>query len=97
MYRERLDEDKGMIFVFSEEGTYSFWMKNTLISLDMIWIDEEQKVVYIAHNVQPCAEPQCPSMNPDAKAKYVLEINANLSEKKGISVGDMARISIYED
>lgn len=94
MYREHLDEDKGMLFVFSSEGIHSFWMKNTLIPLDMIWINKKQQVVYIARNVQPCTEQECPSINPGVEALYVLEINSNMSEKKGISVSDIAQIEI---
>ncbi|MBN2459693.1 DUF192 domain-containing protein [Candidatus Woesearchaeota archaeon] len=96
MHRESLDESKGMLFIFEQQETYSFWMKNTLIPLDIIWIDEKQKVVHIARNAQPCTGQECPSINPGAQAKYALEINANLSERKGISVGDTTRISLHK-
>jgi uncharacterized membrane protein (UPF0127 family) len=45
-----------MLFVFEKEDLYSFWMKNTLISLDMIWIDENKKIVFINKNTQPCPQ-----------------------------------------
>ena len=54
MYRKELDKNKGMLFIFDKEGIYPFWMKNTLIPLDMIWIDSNNKIVFIAQNVQPC-------------------------------------------
>lgn len=54
MFREKLDENKGMLFIFPTVEKHGFWMKNTLIPLDIIWIDESNKVVYIKKNVLPC-------------------------------------------
>jgi hypothetical protein len=93
MNRDSLEQDKGMIFVFEKEGVYPFWMKNTLIPLDMIWIDENPstgsgRVVFVAENVQPCQTEICPIINPKTNAKYVLEINGGLSKKLDIKVGD---------
>jgi len=99
MYRKELAEDMGMFFIFEKEGLYPFWMKNTLIPLDMIWIRENPstgsgRVVYIARNIQPCKSLICPAISPNVKAKYVLEINANVSEKLKIKVGDIVEIKI---
>jgi uncharacterized membrane protein (UPF0127 family) len=87
MYRESLDENAGMLFIFNKEGIYPFWMKNTLIPLDMIWIDANNKVVFIGQNVQPCKTFICPSVVPSVKAKYVLEVNAGICQKIGLKVG----------
>ena len=58
MYRDHLADDRGMIFLFPQAGEYPFWMKNTLIPLDMIWIDADHRIVHIAHDVPPCkADP----------------------------------------
>ena len=92
MFREHLDPDKGMLFIFEEEGVHSFWMKNTLIPLDIIWISEDQEVVFISKNTQPCKTDICPSINPGKKAKYVLEVNGGISDKLELSVGDKALI-----
>ena len=54
MYRKELDKNKGMLFIFDKEGSHPFWMKNTLIPLDIIWIDSRGKIVFISQNVQPC-------------------------------------------
>ncbi|MBI2057274.1 DUF192 domain-containing protein [Candidatus Pacearchaeota archaeon] len=54
MFRESLDENSGMLFIFQEERAYNFWMKNTLISLDIIWINSNKEVIFIEHNAQPC-------------------------------------------
>jgi len=88
MYREELDEAEGMFFIFPEEGIYPFWMKNTLIPLDIIWIDNSKRVVFIYKNSQPCGAGECPSINPGVNAQYVLEINAGFSDNLGINVGD---------
>ena len=91
MFRESLDENKGMLFVYSKEGNYSFWMKNTLIPLDIIWIDSNDKVVYVKNNAQPCNET-CKVFSPGKNAKYVLEINGGLAEKLRINLGKTANV-----
>jgi len=89
MFRESLDLDKGMLFVFEKEGAYSFWMKNTLIPLDIIWINKDKEIVFISENTQPCKEEYiCPSVNPEKNAKYVLEVNGGMAEKIGLKIGD---------
>jgi len=93
MYREELGRDKGMLFIFDEDGMYPFWMKNTLIPLDMVWISSTGKVVFIAENVQPCKSLLCPSVIPGAIAKYVLEVNAGICKDIGLKVGDSLSIN----
>jgi len=91
MFRENLDENKGMLFVFDDEKYVTFWMKNTLIPLDIIFISSNGTINEIKENVQPCLADPCelyPSVNP---SKYVLEVNANFSKKNGISVGDSVK------
>lgn len=86
MYREVLDEDRGMLFIFDEEKEHSFWMKNTLIPLDIIWINKDKEVVDIKKNVQPCVQEKCEIFKPSNKAKYVLELNAGQSDKTNIKI-----------
>ncbi len=88
MYREHLEENKGMLFIFDEQKIHPFWMKNTLIPLDIIWIDEQMEIVSIFPNAQPCKTEQCDSIRPLKKAKYVLEINGGMAAEKGIDVHD---------
>lgn len=88
MYREKLEKNWGMFFLFEAEKIFPFWMRNTLIPLDIIWIDDDYKVVYIKENAQPCQIEDCPNIIPDKKAKYVLEINAGISDKIDIEIGD---------
>jgi len=76
MFREKLEEDHGMLFVFDVEKYHRFWMKNTSIPLDIIWISESGVVVDI-QTASPCKTPTCPSYVPHGMAKYVLEVNAD--------------------
>ena len=93
MHRQSLDENSGMLFIFDNEDIHSFWMKNTLIHLDIIWIDKENKIVHIEHSVPPCIADPCSSYTPKEKAIYVLEINAGLIEKYGFKEGDKVRFT----
>jgi uncharacterized protein len=92
MYRKSLDADTGMLFVFDSEEIHAFWMKNTLIPLDMIWMDSGRNIVYIYRNAQPCGDGLCPAINPYRNAKYVLEVNSGTADKYRFSVGDNAEI-----
>ena len=87
MFRESLENDKGMLFIYDYDGEYNFWMKNTLIPLDIIWIDSEGKIVYIEHEAQPCGN-ECKSIKPQKDARFVLEINGGLAEEFEINLGD---------
>lgn len=94
MYREKLDEDSWMLFIFPAEWIHGFWMKNTLIPLDMVRINEidwEYRVVDVK-SAQPCDTPECEIYEPIWNAKYVLEINAWLTEKYWINIWDLVYI-----
>lgn len=93
MFRESLPQNQGMLFIFPKSEIYSFWMKNTLIPLDIIWISENLEIIDIT-TLSPCIEDPCPSYTPKAQAKYVLEINANLAQQQNIKIGDHAIITL---
>jgi uncharacterized membrane protein (UPF0127 family) len=88
MYRKNLSEEGGMLFVFSEEDIYPFWMKNTWIQLDMIWLDSNMTIVHIENRAEPCVAIKCPGFDPGAKALYVLEVIGGTAEQYGMKVGD---------
>lgn len=88
MFREQMGDNQGMLFVFEKEGIYPFWMKDTLIPLDMIWLNSNKEVVFIKNNAPPCGNETCLDINPGKNALYVLEINGGLAEKNGIKIGD---------
>lgn len=85
MYRTKLETNHGMLFIFPDVQMRSFYMKNTKIPLDIIYIDEDKTIVSFQKNAQPMDETSLPS---DAPAKYVLEINAGLSDAWQLAVGD---------
>ena len=87
MFREHLNENNGMLFVFENEERQIFWMKNTLIPLDMIFININFKIVDIKHAV-PCEENPCPLYESSKPAKYVLEVNGNFTTRDNIKIGD---------
>ncbi len=76
MFRDKLCDNCGMLFIFDGEDRHSFWMKNTRIPLDMIFINSNLKIVDILHAV-PCVEDPCKSYVPNENARYVLETNGN--------------------
>ena len=89
MFRENLEWDRGMLFVFDEEKTLSFWMKNTLIPLDMLFIDADFRIIDVKEKVPPCKEDPCPSYQSKQPAKYVLEANSGFALKNNLEIGDM--------
>ena len=89
MYRSSMDEHQGMWFIFPEEAPRFFYMRNTEIPLDIIYLDKDKKVVSIAKNARPYDETSLPSEKP---AMYVLEINGGLSDKWGIEKGDRMEV-----
>ena len=94
MFKEELGLNEGMLFVFEKEGEYSFWMKDVLIPLDIIWINESKEIVFISKNNQPCEKSFCPSINPNKKAKYVLELNEGVADKINLKIRDKAIFDI---
>jgi len=88
MFRKHLDDDRGMLFIFDEENLYPFWMKNTLIPLDILWINNKKEIIFIYKNAQPCTTEPCPVIDPNKKAKYVLELKGGTSDKIGLALGD---------
>lgn len=85
-----LKSDEGMLFVFPEEGAYSFWMKDMLFSIDMLWIAASGEIVHIEEGVSPDTYPT--SFTSDVPARYVLEVPAGFSNTYGIKIGDYATL-----
>ncbi|MBW6459873.1 MAG: DUF192 domain-containing protein [Bacteroidales bacterium] len=90
MYRHHLPENAGMFFIFDRDEPRSFWMKNTFISLDIIYIHSSGEIVSIQKYTQPGSIYSVPSEKP---AKYVLEVNAGFSDRYGINPGDIIEYS----
>ncbi|HYG37980.1 MAG TPA: DUF192 domain-containing protein [Cytophagales bacterium] len=88
MYRSAMLDSVGMLFIFDEPNLHTFWMKNTKIPLDIIFIDDQQRIVTIKRNTTPYSEKEVPS---EKEVLYVLEVNAGFSDKYGVKVGDLIR------
>ncbi|WP_346896197.1 DUF192 domain-containing protein [uncultured Roseibium sp.] len=90
MYRERMALNEGMLFLFQAAGDRYFWMKNTPLSLDIIFIGDNGRIVHIAEGTTPFSEETISSRGP---ARYVLEVLAGTSRRLGIKPGDQVRSS----
>lgn len=92
MFVEQLPVNRGMLFAFPNEQKRSFWMKNTLVPLDMLFISVDKKIVTIHRNAVPCTALICPQYVSTAPAMYVLEVNAGFADQYGIKEGDRVEI-----
>jgi uncharacterized membrane protein (UPF0127 family) len=88
--RLSMASDSGMLFVFQQQDLYNFWMKDTLIPLDILWLDRDMQVVDLKADVPPCQDNPCPIYNPSGQALYVLEINAGAAKSYNIQIGQKA-------
>ena len=86
MYRRSMDDSKGMLFIFEQEEPQSFWMKNTVIPLDIIYVNSKMEIVKIFKNTVPFSEKSLPSEKP---ATYVVEVIGGYTDKYGIREGDL--------
>lgn len=92
MFRKNLPRDRGMLFVFEDDDYWIFWMKDTYVPLDMIWLNADKKVVHIVRDIQPVKEGEnLPRYIPNEAARYVLEAKAGFCEKNHIKPGDKAK------
>lgn len=92
MYRDKLPSNSGMLFVFEEVSEVFFWMKNTLIPLDLIFIGTNGGILNISKNSVPLSEMAIPSKYP---VKAVLEVNSGFVDRLGISIGDTIRHNVF--
>ncbi len=94
MYRENLKLDHGMLFIFDDESILSFWMKDTLIPLDMIFVDKTFRIINVVDNALPCNIEPCPDYSSEKPAKYVIEVNAGFAKTNDIEAGDFISINL---
>ena len=87
MFRESLPERTGMLFIFPEDAPHHFWMKNTMIPLDMIWLDAAGAVVFVSADTPPCKADPCATYGPDSPARLVLEIAGGKAKAEGVTEG----------
>ena len=94
MFVRELPTDSGMLFVHDRQEPVAYWMKNTYIALDILYFDEQFKLVSAQLNVQPCgSQTQCPNYPSYEATKYVLELNAGTAEQIKLKKGDQLKLS----
>lgn len=84
MWRQEMGANQGMLFIFPKAEPRAFWMKNTPLPLDIIYIGEDRRIVHIARDTQPYSENSIPSRGP---SRYVLEVNAGFTAQHGVDAG----------
>ncbi|MDP8979238.1 MAG: DUF192 domain-containing protein [Acidobacteriota bacterium] len=90
MFRTSLAPDRGMLFVHRRPGNFTYWMYQTLIPLDIIWMDRTKQIVEIVESAPPCKTDasKCPHYGGHQTAQYVLELSGGMSRKYNLKVGD---------
>lgn len=91
MNRTNISNNSGMLFIFDEKGIHKIWMKNMLISLDIIWLDDKGIIIHIDKNVVPC-DGYCQPFGPESYSKFALEVNGEYADMHNINVGDSVRM-----
>ena len=89
---ESLPKDKAMLFIFGTPGIYGIWMKDMKFPIDIIWLDEQKKIVSIQHNISPDTYPKV--FNPDSEISYVLETNHGFAKENNFEVGKVLNFDV---
>ena len=93
MNRKNIGEDNGMIFIFDNESILNFWMKDTSIPLDIIFLNKDYNIVNIK-TMQPCLENSCISYSSEVESKYAIEVNEGFTKQNNISIGQKVIINL---
>lgn len=94
MFRPSLPEDRGMLFLFGEPDFHGIWMKNCKFPIDILWLDETKRVVFLEESVPPCTADPCRVYTPLRKAAYVVELNAGQARREKAAVGAEIRFEL---
>lgn len=96
MYREHLAKNRGMLFTFEQAQPWTFWMKNTKIPLDIVWMNEKKHVIHIAGSVPICTrtDDSCPQYQPNDPAMYVLELGSGEAERLKLEKGSKIQFKL---
>ena len=89
MFRDHMERNHGMLFIHDAEGPVAYWMKNTLIPLDIFYFDSDRRLVSVSRNTPPCdLGNACPPYRSEGPALYVLELNAGIADRLHVKKGD---------
>lgn len=92
MFVESMPDNEGMLFIFRSMEPRAFWMLNTRIPLDILYLDDELRIVAWSLNTPPCRTRNCPNYPSGRPAQYVLEVNAGEMEALGVAIGDLVMV-----
>ncbi|HEX2792373.1 MAG TPA: DUF192 domain-containing protein [Candidatus Paceibacterota bacterium] len=93
--RDSLGDDSGMLFVFPASGLHGFWMKDMRFSIDMLWLDDAGAIVHVVSNAAPETYPEI--FTPPAPARYVLEVPAGYTARRGWGIGTVLDLGAYQE
>lgn len=88
MHRTSLAENHGMLFIYADPAERGVWMKNTLLPLDVLFLDATGRIVAILKNLPPCLADPCPVYRSESPANYMLEVNAGYADRHMLKIGD---------
>jgi uncharacterized membrane protein (UPF0127 family) len=97
MFRDKIEESQGMLFVFEAEDIHAFWMKNMKFPIDILWLDNQKRIVHMEAGVPPCTADPCPSYVPKAPAMYVLELKSGAAGRHGLHLYDRVEFVLPKD
>jgi uncharacterized membrane protein (UPF0127 family) len=97
MLRPSLDENHGMLFLFPQPDRYGIWMKNMLIPIDILWLDDHKRIIHVESNVPPCRIEPCLIYQPPTAALYVIELAAGAAVQAGLQPGLTLQLSTPDD
>jgi uncharacterized protein len=89
MHRDSLPDGTGMLFAYGKPGVYKYWMFNVKFPIDIIWLDQNRRIIHIIHEVPPCTVPadQCPVYGGEYPSLYVIEVNAKVAARHNLKPG----------
>jgi uncharacterized membrane protein (UPF0127 family) len=87
MFRSSLPLDRGMLFLFEQSDFHGIWMKNCKFPIDILWLDEQKKIVHVEEKAAPCKADPCPVYVPLRRASWVIELNAGQASREKAVVG----------
>lgn len=90
--REGLEDDQGMLFVLDERATSGIWMLDMKFVIDVIWLNDQKRIISIEQNISPDTYPQ--TFQPEGEAKYIIEVDAGYVSRNNIQIGDRASFNV---
>ena len=94
MFRDSLPQDRALLFVFDTLDFHPIWMKNCRFPIDIVWLNEQRKVVHVEASVPPCKQDPCPTYQSLQRAAYVVELNAGQASREKLALGSRLEFTL---